>query len=74
MTKGHYHWEFKATNTGEVDPVIMTVLGYQNEAHAQGAVEELIVRDRYVLIRVWECTTCAYQEAMSGWFQKLIGR
>lgn len=48
------------------------MLGYQNEADAKGAVEELIIRDRYVLIRVFECTTCAYQEAISGWFGKLL--
>lgn len=72
MTKGHFHWVFLATNKGNVDPVEMTVLGYMNEADAKGAVEELIIRDTYVLLKVWECSTCAYQEDVSRTFQQMV--
>jgi len=67
----HFHWEFLATDTGQVRPVVLTVIGYLGEPEALAAVQDLVHRDNYELKRVWECNTCRYQERVASMFSKI---
>ena len=60
----HLHWRIKGTNTGEIDPIEVTVAGYFTEEEAIEAVRGLINRDRYVVTQVWECSQCKYQDGI----------
>jgi hypothetical protein len=65
MNEAHFHWMFQACNAGQTDPVEMTVIGHMREDSARASVEELVVRDSYRLIKVWQCNTCAFQSKMA---------
>lgn len=69
----HFHWCFQAANTGMTEPVEITVFGYATESDALAAVEELLVRDKYRLLRVYECTSCEYQKELSGVLRQSFG-
>lgn len=57
----HYHWKFLAINTGQIDPVEVSVIDCQTEDEAVEAVRRLVKRDRYELKHVFECNTCRVQ-------------
>lgn len=69
MEAPHYHWEFVAFD--EDDPnyvgkiqwaVTVNVIGFSCESEARDAASGLVQRKQHRLTRVWECTTCRFQE------------
>jgi hypothetical protein len=65
----HFHWKFIATDTGNVNPATVSVIGYLDEQSALEAVKDLVKRENYRLEQVWECNQCRYQEYSTS-FQK----
>ena len=71
MIESHWHWTFLAFDGPE--PVTATdslmwgvevsVTGRYTEEDARVMVSSVIQREHYKLRRVYECTTCGYQEA-----------
>lgn len=83
MIEPHWHWTFIAFN-GEAnketatDPTLkffwgveISVTGRYTEEDARVMVSAIIQRDHYKLRRVYECTTCGYQEAAAKSMQDL---
>lgn len=66
----HFHWKFQATDEGMINPVEITVIGYTDEASALYEVEQLIKRQNYKLIQVWECNQCQLQNKMINFLKK----
>lgn len=71
MIEPHWHWTFLAFN-GEVGeggainwPVEVTVTGRYTEEDASVMVSSVVQREHYQLRRVYECTTCGFQETTS---------
>lgn len=62
---------FRAQNTGAVDPVELSIIDTKDEATALYKVQKLIQRDQYILIKVWECNQCEYQNRIINIFKKL---
>lgn len=67
MIEPHLHWTFMAFNgepIGEIHwAVQVSVTGHYTEEEAQIAAASMIRREHYKLQRVYECTTCGYQES-----------
>lgn len=72
LVEAHYHWKFLATNTGNINPVEITVIGHFTEDQALDAVKPLVNRENYRLVMVWECTTCKYQDSILKVFRKIF--
>jgi hypothetical protein len=77
MIARHWHWEFVAYNgqpnaEKTVWGVSVTVIGYENEADALIAAQDVLHRDQYGLRRVWECSSCGYQERTAETMRDLV--
>lgn len=63
----HWHWAFLAFD-GEPDAkeihwsIAVEVMGYQCEADARIAALDIVPREQCRLRRVWECSTCGFQQ------------
>lgn len=67
MANKHLHWLFiansgKEENGNWKEAMEITVVGNSSEEIAREAAKNIISRPYYFLLKVWECTTCAFQE------------
>ena len=75
----HWHWTFTAYNGPEVTlptqqftwGVEISITGNYDEESARAIAASVIRRDHYELRRVYECTTCGYQESTAHSIAKL---
>jgi hypothetical protein len=75
----HYHWTFQAFHGTELPSpehpkyvVEVTVVGYASEAEAVVAARSIITRDGFLLVRVFECPRCGFEEAAAETQRELV--
>lgn len=75
MIEPHWHWTFfafdgEANKDAATDPTLgffwaveISITGRYTEEDARVMASSIVQREHYKLRRVYECTTCGYQEA-----------
>ena len=77
MIDRHFHWEFLAYN-GEPNAetikfgITVEVIGFLCEADARVAAGDVVVREQYVLRRVWECASCGFHQQQIDTVRELV--
>ncbi len=78
MIERHFHWRFTCWN-GETDdkgmvkfPVSVEVIGYENEADATIAAQDVIKREHYQIGWVMECQSCGFQRENSDALKAMV--
>lgn len=74
----HYHWVFNSWQGDPPSPehpkyvTEVTVVGYTNEEEAEVAARSIIARDTFVLLRVFECPRCGFEDATAETQRELV--
>ncbi len=82
MIESHFHWVFYAFNgdLAEIEAktkeiywnLTIEVIGYDTEENARIAAAEIVTREHFKLLKVWECRSCGYQRQQVDAMRELV--